>query len=69
MRVLHEYLTNLNETFTVHAFEVAEQHYLVIERLFTLTIVLKLRSEILDRKKIILLVSAVTKNCTYYANI
>ena len=51
LRVLHAYLTNLNETFIVHAFEVAEQYYLVVERLFTLTKVLKLRSESFRQKK------------------
>ena len=40
LRVLHTYLTNLNETFTINTFEVAKQHYLVVKRLFTLTKVL-----------------------------
>ena len=38
--VLREYLTNINENFTVHTFKEAEQLYLVVERQFTLTKVL-----------------------------
>ena len=52
LRVLHAYLTNLNETFNMHTFDVAEQHYLVVKRLFTLTVVLKLCSEHFRRNKI-----------------
>ena len=40
MRVLREYLTNINENFTVHTFEVAKQLYLVVKRQFTVTKVL-----------------------------
>jgi len=40
MRVLREYPTNINETFTAHTFKVVEQLYLVVERRFTLTKVL-----------------------------
>ena len=40
MRVLREYPTNLNITFTAHTFKVAEQLYLIVERRFTLTKVL-----------------------------
>ena len=38
--VLREYLTDINENFTVHTFKEAEQLYLVVERQFTLTKVL-----------------------------
>jgi len=40
MHMLHEYLININENFTVHTFKEAEQLYLVVKKWFTLTKVL-----------------------------